>query len=182
MFFFSSLSPAIAALIFFCFLANADHKPTVYKSKNYKPFKVTIQKPRMQVKKSAGKILRKSTLQLKPPSLPLEIFWEYGKRKEERKVEIKCLEERKLVTYMLTNPNLCHQEKFSSSSPTSPAQCLSSIAACNSSKASAKEERGVYCFSSTEILCSSTQTLVKKPPKQAQPDALHNQLYDSGST
>ena len=79
MFFFSSLSPAIAALIFFCFLANADHKPTVYKSKNYKPFKVTIQKPRMQVKKSAGKILRKSTLRLKPPSLPLEIFWEYGK-------------------------------------------------------------------------------------------------------
>ena len=50
---------------------------------------------------------------------------------------------------ILTNAT---QEKFSRSSPTSPAQCLSSIA-CNSTKASEKEEGGVYCASSTEILC-----------------------------
>ena len=74
----SVLSPAIAGLIFFHFLANADHRQMVNKSKNYKPFKVSFQQPRMQVKKFAGTILRRSTLRLRPPSLPLQIFWEYG--------------------------------------------------------------------------------------------------------
>ena len=82
---------------------------------------------------------------------------------------------------MLKKPNLCHQvpplylyncifvylifmetsnsdlltdmtqEIFSSSSPTSPAQCLASIVGCNSTNS--KEEGGVYCSSSTQILC-----------------------------
>ena len=82
---------------------------------------------------------------------------------------------------MLKRPNLCHQvpplylyncifvylifmetsnsdlltdmtqEIFSSSSPTSPAQCLASIVGCNSTNS--KEEGGVYCSSSNQILC-----------------------------
>ena len=76
----SVLSPIIAGLILFHFSANADHKPTVYKSKNYKPFKVSIQKTkRQQAKNSAGKILVKRKAQPRPPSLPIQIFWEYGK-------------------------------------------------------------------------------------------------------
>ena len=75
----SVLSPLIAALILFHFLANADHRPTVYKSKNYKPFKVSIQKPKRQVKNSVGKLPVKSTAQPRPRSLPIQIFWEYGK-------------------------------------------------------------------------------------------------------
>ena len=71
------LPPAIAGLIFFHFFANGDHKQTVYKSKNLKQFRIAIQKARM--KKSAGKILMKSTKVPRPPSLPLQIFWEYGK-------------------------------------------------------------------------------------------------------
>ena len=70
------LSPAIVGLIFFHIFANANHRPKVYKSKR---FKVSNQNARTVVKQSAGKILEEIAPRPRPPSLPIQIFWEYGK-------------------------------------------------------------------------------------------------------
>ena len=70
------LSPAIVGLIFFHIFANANHRPTVYKRK---PFKVSNQNARTVVKQSAGKDFAESTPRPRPPSLPIQIFWDYGK-------------------------------------------------------------------------------------------------------
>ena len=70
------LSPAIVGLIFFHIFANANHRPAVYKRK---PFKVANQNARTVVKQSAGKDFAESTPRPRPPSLPIQIFWDYGK-------------------------------------------------------------------------------------------------------